>query len=69
VGRSYPDGSFLAVTNTLDIDRTGRTFNGPLAPDEAVTMDWSLFGTSADPVLAAATRWARAQPACSVLGP
>jgi carboxyl-terminal processing protease len=69
VGRSYPDGSFLAVTNTLDIDRTGRTYNGPLAPDEAVAMDWSLFGTSADPVLAAATRWARAQPACSVLGP
>jgi carboxyl-terminal processing protease len=69
VGRSYPDGSFLAVTNTLDIDRTGRTYNGPLAPDEAVVMDWSLFGTSADPVLAAATRWARAQPACSVLGP
>jgi carboxyl-terminal processing protease len=69
VGRSYPDGSFLAVTNTLDIDRTGRTYNGPLVPDEAVTMDWSLFGTPADPVLAAATRWARAQPACSVLGP
>ena len=69
VGRSYPDGSFLAVTNTLDVDRTGRTYSGPLAPDEAVTMDWSLFGTSSDPVLAAATRWARAQPACSVFGP
>ena len=69
VGRSYPDGSFLAVTNTLDIDRTGRTYNGPLVPDEAVVMDWSLFGTPVDPVLAAATRWARAQPACSVLGP
>ena len=69
VGRAYPDGSFLAVTNTLDVDRTGRTYSGPLAPDEAVTMDWSLFGTSSDPVLAAATRWARAQPACSVFGP
>jgi carboxyl-terminal processing protease len=69
VGRLYPDGSFLAVTNTLDIDRTGRTYSGPIAPDEVVAMDWSLFGTSDDPVLAAATRWARAQPACSVLGP
>ncbi len=69
VGRSYPDGSFVAVTNTLDIDRTGRTYSGPLAPDEAVAMDWSLFGTSSDPVLVAATRWARAQPACSVVGP
>ena len=69
VGRSLPDGSFLAVTNTLDIDRTGRTYSGPLVPDEPVVMDWSLFGTAADPVLAAATRWARAQPACSVVGP
>ena len=69
VGRSYPDGSFLAVTNTLDIDRTGRTYNGPLLPDEPVAMDWTLFGTPADPVLAAATRWARAQPACSLVGP
>jgi carboxyl-terminal processing protease len=69
VGRSLPDGSFLAVTNTLDIDRTGRTYSGPIVPDEPVVMDWSLFGTSADPVLAAATRWARAQPACNVVGP
>jgi carboxyl-terminal processing protease len=69
VGRTYPDGSFLAVTNTLDIDRTGRTYSGPLLPDEAVTMDWSLFGTSADPVLVAAVKWARAQPACAAVGP
>ena len=69
VGRSFPDGSFLAVTNTLDIDRTGRTYIGPLLPDEPVAMDWSFFGTPEDPVLAAATRWAKAQPACSLAKP
>ncbi len=68
LGRSYPDGSFVAVTNVYDVDRLGRVYDGPLQPDETVKTDWSKFGTPGDPVVVAASTWLKAQPACSVTG-
>ena len=65
LGRSYPDGSFVAVTNVYDVDRLGRVYDGPLQPDELVRNDWSKYGLSTDPVIAAATGWLSNQPACS----
>ena len=68
LGRSYPDGSFVAVTNVYDVDRLGRVYDGPLQPDEPVKTDWGKYGLAGDPVVAAATTWLKAQPACSVGG-
>ena len=66
LGRSYPDGSFVAVTNVYDVDRLGRVYDGPLQPDQPVKTDWRSFGLNGDPVIAAASTWLKAQPACSV---
>ena len=66
LGRSYPDGSFVAVTNVYDVDRLGRVYDGPLKPDESIKTDWSRYGLPSDAVLAAATAWLTAQPACRV---
>lgn len=62
--RPLPDGALLVLTTALDADRTGRTYDGSIEPDERVPTDWSRFGTDADPVVAAATRWLNRQPAC-----
>ena len=66
LGRSYPDGSFVAVTNVYDVDRLGRVYDGPLQPDQPVRNDWRTFGLTSDPVIAAASTWLKGQPACSV---
>jgi carboxyl-terminal processing protease len=68
LGRVLPDGSFVAVTNVYDVDRVGHVYDGPLQPDEVVTMDWSRFGLATDPVLASATTWLKHQSACNGSG-
>lgn len=55
------DGAQLQLTTTFDADRTGQTYQGPIAPDEAVPVDWARLGTPADPVIAASAIWLRAQ--------
>ncbi len=64
VGISLPDGAFVMVTHSYDADRAGKLYDGPLLPDEAITTDWTTFGTGTDPVLTAAQSWLDAQPAC-----
>lgn len=56
-----PDGAVLYLTVALGADRTGRTYDGPVAPDEPVAADWTLLGSDADPVLRAAVAWLRRQ--------
>jgi carboxyl-terminal processing protease len=53
------DGAMIMLTVCLGADRTGRTYDGPLAPDEAVEPAWTAFGTDRDPVIAAALAWLR----------
>lgn len=60
-GRSYPDGSFVAVTSSYHVDRTGKTYDGPIQPDEPRTIDWTLFGTANDPLVSEAQAWVRSQ--------
>lgn len=64
VGISLPDGAFVMVTHSYDADRAGKLYDGPLLPDEAITTDWTTFGTGTDAVLTAAQSWLDAQPAC-----
>jgi carboxyl-terminal processing protease len=51
------DGAELYLTEAIGVDRTGRTYETRIRPDRPVATDWARYGTPADPVLAAATRW------------
>ena len=61
-----PDGASITVTNALDADATGKTHDGPIPPDERVSVDWNNVGTPNDPVLSAGVRWLTNQPGCAV---
>lgn len=61
------DGALLVLTVALDADRTGHSYDGPIAPDQPVPYDSSQAGTqgsSADSLIQAATVWLRAQEGC-----
>jgi len=51
------DGALLVLTVTVHSDRNGTRYDGVIAPDEPVAIDWSRFGAADDPVLVAACRW------------
>lgn len=51
------DGALLVLTVTVHADRTGTRYDDVIPPDETVAIDWTRFGETDDPVLAAACRW------------
>jgi hypothetical protein len=67
--RTFPlaDGAMLVLTVAATSDRTGRTYAGPIEPDErvpaATTADGD--GATADQAMAAALAWLRTQAPCS----
>lgn len=56
-GKQLSDGAAIALTTSLGADRTGRTYDAPLLPDQPVEIDWTRVGTADDPVLQAALQW------------
>ncbi|GAA2327446.1 hypothetical protein [Streptomyces cuspidosporus] len=58
------DGAKLLLTEMKDADRTGRTYDGPIPPDEEFLVESRDIGTSRDRALDAATHWLRQQPHC-----
>ena len=56
---AYPlsDRAELHLTEGIGVDRTGATYQARIRPDRPVVTDWTRYGTPADPVLQAATRW------------
>ncbi|HET9223562.1 MAG TPA: S41 family peptidase [Roseiflexaceae bacterium] len=54
-----PDGAMVCLTIALGADRTGRTYEGPIVPDQPVSADWAQYGRAGDPVLQAAVSWVR----------
>lgn len=58
------DGAVLHLTEVKDADRTGRTYDGPIAPDEVVLTARRTVGGGRDRVLAAAKNWLAEQPVC-----
>jgi carboxyl-terminal processing protease len=56
-----PDGAMLCLTVALGADRTGRTYDDPIVPDQHIAADWTLYGSMSDPVLQAAVGWLRAE--------
>jgi C-terminal processing protease CtpA/Prc len=51
------DGALLVLTVSREADRTGKTYDDVIPPDETIATDWARFATGDDPVLAAACRW------------
>lgn len=64
-GVPLADGAMLYLTVAVDADRTGRRYDGRIAPDQPVGADWSVFATGRDPVLRTALRWLASRPACA----
>jgi carboxyl-terminal processing protease len=54
-----PDGAMVYLTIALGADRTGRTYDDPIVPDQLVAADWAQYGGAGDPVLQAAVAWLR----------
>ncbi|MFD9302955.1 S41 family peptidase [Streptomyces sp. NPDC060048] len=65
---TYPlgDGALLILTETADLDRTGRRYtNAPIAPDDRVDFtDRDVVRGTGDPVVDAARKWLESRPAC-----
>jgi carboxyl-terminal processing protease len=55
----YPlsDRAELYLTEGIGVDRTGATYQVRIQPDRLVASDWTRYGSPADPVVQAATRW------------
>lgn len=60
-----PDGAFLDIMQAVDTDRTGRAYDGPVLPDETVSIDWNNVANADDPVLGSAIRWLSQTGSCS----
>jgi carboxyl-terminal processing protease len=56
-----PNGAMLCLTIALGADRTGQTYDGPIAPDQLVSAEWTQYGRAGDPVLQAAVAWLRGE--------
>ncbi|MGW9499317.1 S41 family peptidase [Streptomyces prasinus] len=55
--RTLTDGAVLGITESEIADRTGRTYQGPLQPDEEILTRAKDFGTDTDRALSAASEW------------
>ena len=51
------DGAELYLTEGIGVDRTGRSYQARIRPDQPVASGWTGYGSPADPVLQAATTW------------
>lgn len=65
VRKTLADGAFLDITTAVDVDRRGTAYEGPIAPDEPVAIDWAQISTGNDASVQAASSWLRSQPGCS----
>lgn len=58
------DGAMLILTEVKDADRTGRTYDEAIRPDEEVIKDPRPVARHQDAVLDAAQNWLNKQAAC-----
>ncbi|OPF77893.1 peptidase S41 [Streptomyces antioxidans] len=58
------DGAELLLTEVKEADRTGRTHDGPIAPDEEFLVEPKDIGTARDRALDAAVQWLTKQSGC-----
>lgn len=67
VNRNVPLGDGIEIYLTVGVyaDRTGRTYGGPIEPDEAIPGYTTYYPSPVDPVAARAADWLAGQPACA----
>lgn len=58
------DGAVLVLTEVKDADRTGRSYDAPISPDEEIPTMKLRSGADGDQVLQAAKNWLRKQAEC-----
>jgi C-terminal processing protease CtpA/Prc len=58
------DGAILVLTVARPSDRSGREYDGPIPPDQAVAIDWARLGSDDDPVIRTATDWLQQEEPC-----
>ena len=63
-GFRLSDGALLVLTVAVDADRTGRTYDSTIPPDQLVPVDLSQIGTPADGGVQAATTWLHKREGC-----
>ena len=56
-----PDGAELVLADADETDRNGRMYPNGIPADERVASDWRQIGTAADPVVARAIAWIKAE--------
>ncbi|MEV7081637.1 hypothetical protein AB0N88_24375 [Streptomyces sp. NPDC093516] len=64
-GTGCPTERSLNLTEVKDADRTGRTYDSPIPPDQPVVDNPGRRGGE-DPVMSAAVTWLSRQPGCSM---
>ncbi|WP_432011369.1 S41 family peptidase [Streptomyces cucumeris] len=62
--RRLPDGALLGVTTVRDADRTGRTYDAAIPPDQDVLVPLIRGEGHEDRALTAAKNWLLKRPAC-----
>jgi len=58
------DGANLYISGARGLDRLGTVYNGPINPDEPLSIAWQHLGDDNDPIISAALDWLATQPAC-----
>ncbi len=58
------DTFFMLVMDGVSVDRRGRPYDAPIAPDETIANDGDTLGAAADTVIRRAAAWLITQPAC-----
>ena len=61
---SLSDDALIFVSGARGMDRNGTVYNGPITPDESVSIAWQHLGDDNDPVISAALDWLATQPTC-----
>ncbi|MCC7452063.1 MAG: PDZ domain-containing protein [Anaerolineae bacterium] len=58
------DGSNFVVVTDLNLGPDGTPAPTRITPDEAMTPDYTVYGTDQDPMIQAASQWLQKQPEC-----
>lgn len=59
------DGGLVIVTSAREADRTGRVYEGAVAPDQPAAIDWARIESDDDPLVLEAMRWLAEEGRCT----
>lgn len=65
IGYPLKDGATLLLTIAIEADRTGKTYDSSIPPDQKIPIDWRKFATEQDPVIITAQQWLKQIPLLS----